>query len=229
MPNATVAGIAACAGLLLAPAAAMPEVRTGSLTDPTGDAAAPQRDITAVEFAYDTQGGATAKVTTAAAPGPSTTTQLAFGLGRGGEGCPERSMAAQVTVPSGAANALIRPPDQALAPPAMAIQGATVTILQTDARMANQPWDCAVVLSADAGGVLGDSTDAIPLKASAAPPPGARPPATRPPASKPKPSAKQLRRAIRSCQRKHRGSKRSSKRARNRCIARARKKYRARP
>jgi hypothetical protein len=212
--------IAACASLLLVPAAVLAEVRTGSITDPTGDAALPQHDITAADVAYDTQGSLVAKITLAAAPDASTLTDVGSGAGKlNGAAC-AGNLAAVGRVPSGPAQAILFPPEQPINAPTISVSGNTVTLTETDARIANQPWDCSLAAANDVQVPTNlDKTDPIALAAPVPPAPAAKPPATRP-----KSSAK-LRQAIRKCQRKHKGSKPSTKRARKRCISRARKKY----
>jgi hypothetical protein len=76
------------------------------------------------------------------------------------------------------------------------------------------------------GYVIGDETgeEPPPEEEEEVPPESEEPPASEPPRTAPKRSTK-LRRAIKRCQRKHRGSKQSTKRARKRCVSRARKKY----
>jgi hypothetical protein len=218
--------IAACASLLLVPAAVLAEVRSGSVTDPTGDVPLPQHDITAAELSYDTSGSFVAKITLAAAPDASTLTDIGASAGKiNGPAC-SGNMAAVARAPSGPMQALLFPPEQAINAPTLSMSGNTVTLTETDGRIANQPWDCGLAAANDVQVPSNlDKTDPAPLKAAAPPP--SPPPATKPPATRPKPpkSSAKLRKAIRKCQRKHKSSKRSSKRARKRCISRARKMY----
>lgn len=186
----------------------------------------------ATDVSYDTQGTAFARVTLAAAPGPGDPVKVGVAFGQQFGAACTRRMGVAYTVPTGPAEALLNPPQQFLAPPTVHLEGPVVTITSTDARNANQPWDCAQAGTGPSEAQLFDVTAVIPIKAPAPPPPPAPspapPPAAQPPAGKPPAStrAARLRRAIRACNRRHRGSKRSTKRARKRCVARARKRFR---
>jgi hypothetical protein len=175
-PQMTRIGFAAGALLLLLiPAAAAAEVRTGSVTDPTGDAPVPQRDVTAAEFTYDTQGSVVVKVTLAAAPDAATAATVGTRVGPSAEQCAGGSLSTLIEMPSGTVEQTFG--GQPFQAPTVTVQGNVVTAQTSNPALANQPFACAFALAAEAGqGLVTDSTDPVTLQASAAPPPPPPPP-----------------------------------------------------
>jgi hypothetical protein len=175
-------GLALSAALLLIPTAAAAEVRTGSVTDPTGDSPIPQTDITAVEFTYDTQGSMAVKATLAAAPDATTPATVGVRIGpmAGGTQClgadpgpPAAGLSGGMLLraPSGTGDAFITGGED-LTPPQVTIQGSTISATATDARIANKPWDCGVALTFGPGApTASDATDPVALTAAPSPPP----------------------------------------------------------
>ena len=206
-----------CAGLALVPAAASAEVRGGSATDAAGDTGIPQRDITATELRYDTNGTVSGKVTLAAAPDAAA---LSAGVGLvlgtwNGQTCTielfahasnaggERAFTALLT-PSG---------EQRLGGlPSMSAAGATVSVTATDPAIANKAWNCGGAETNDPlePASSGDVQTVIQSLTPVAAQPG---------------NGAKLRKAIKTCRRKHKGSKPRVKSKRKRCIRRAHKKY----
>src|SRR4051794_11923213 len=119
-----VSGIVACAGLMLVPVGAAAEVRTGTLTDPSGDADAAARDIPAAEFSYDTAGAMVAKVTLAAAPTAATPADVFVRTGPAGSSqCLQGAhLGLEVDLPSGDRSADLSPGGPPLPPPTVTQQ-----------------------------------------------------------------------------------------------------------
>jgi hypothetical protein len=163
--------------LLLVPAAATADVRTGSITDPTGDAPVPQRDITAAEFTYDTQGSTLVKVTLAAAPDTTTAAGVGARIGPASPG-PQCAggLASLVEAPSGDGDSTLG--GLVFAPPTVTVQGNVVSITYSGfVALANQPWDCGFAIAAEpGGGSITDLTDQVALQGGAPPPPPPPPP-----------------------------------------------------
>jgi hypothetical protein len=215
------------------PAAAVADVRAGSATDAAGDGDVPARDVTSAEVTYDTQGSIVSTVTLRAAPDAGNAVAIATGFGQWTNGRCGLQVIADAVLPSGAhqwrnvASGELFPTR-----PTVTVSGTTVTLQAADRRVWSQPWDCADVTTALSPSDVEAKDKVAPfdLRTIAVtpppppPPPPAPPPAAKPPAAKPKQS-KRLRRAIKRCQRRYKGSRRSVKRARTRCISRARKKY----
>jgi hypothetical protein len=201
--------LALCAAMLVLPGAAPAEVRGGSGADPGGDFEIPQRDITATELTYDTQGSASATITLAAPPDAAS---LATGYGVllgnwDGERC-ALEVVAHAATPAGA-NTFIEHATTGRLPgvPTLSASGNTVTVTAADPGFADKPYNCGGAESADPGNPAGgqDLQEVIhPLDATAA-------------AGAPK----KLRSAIQRCKRKHK----RAKRARKSCIRRAHKKH----
>lgn len=179
--------LAIAASLLALSAPALADVRTGSVPDPTGDAAYAQQDITGAEVSYDTQGSMTAKVTFAAPPAADTfgalvLVQLFKSTGPGCQGTgPDFN--AVLTVPRDPEDlapsaAIVRPAPQEVNPPTFTQADNVVTVQVTDPRIANQTWDCAVVGGGTPGPTINvqDPTERIALGGGTPPPPPPPPP-----------------------------------------------------
>jgi hypothetical protein len=173
-------GLAVCGALLLIPAAAGAEVRTGSVTDPAGDAAFPQSDITAVEFSYDTAGTMSAKMTLAAPPDADLREYgMRIGPSSGGPECNGPSVNGLVHTPSGLGE-VFGPGGMAIANPTASVQGNTVSIQASDPSLANQAWDCGFGVTFFPGSDVADTTPPATLVAAAPPPPPPPPPPAQP-------------------------------------------------
>jgi hypothetical protein len=181
--------LALAASLLAVSAPALADVRTGSVSDPTGDAAYAQQDITGAEVSYDTQGAMTAKVTFAAPPSADTfgamvLVQLFKSTGPSCQGGERPDFNAVLTVPRAPEDlapsaAIVHPAPQEVNPPTFTQADNVVTVQVTDARIANQPWDCAIVGGGTPGPTINaqDATDRIALGGGSPPPPPPPPPA----------------------------------------------------
>jgi hypothetical protein len=179
--------LAIAASLIALSAPALADVRTGSVTDPTGDAAYAQQDVTAGEVSYDTQGSMTAKVTFSAPPAADTfgvmvIVQLFKSTGPSCQS-PGTDFNAVLTVPRAPQDlppsaAIVRPTPQDVNPPTFTQAGNVVTVQVTDPRIANQPWDCALVGGGTPGPQINvqDSSERIALGGGTPPPPPPPPP-----------------------------------------------------
>lgn len=208
--------VAVCAGALALPGAALAEVRAGSAADPAGDFEIAQRDITATELTYDTQGSVSAKVTLAAPP-DAASLGSGYGILLGswdGSRCAVELHVHASTTGGSSAFMQFASGEKLAGIPTLSADAGTVTVSGSDPGIANKPYDCGGAETGDPANP--DSGSDLQTVIQSLTPAAAQPPRKK---------ASKLRTAIKRCKSRHKGSKSSAKRARKNCIRRARKKH----